>query len=116
MDPLGFAMENYDGVGKWRTKEAGTEIDPSGKMPDGSSFRGPAELKKSLLASHRDEYLTTLTSKLLTYALGRGLEYYDMPAVRSITRQAAKDDYRVSALVTAIVQSTPFQMRRIPEE
>jgi len=116
MDPLGFAMENYDGVGKWRTKEAGAEIDASGKMPDGSSFRGPAELKKSLLASHRDEYLTTLTSKLLTYALGRGLEYYDMPAVRSITRQAAKDDYRVSALVTAIVQSTPFQMRRIPEE
>jgi hypothetical protein len=116
MDPLGFAMENYDGVGKWRTKDAGAEIDASGKMPDGSNFRGPAELKKSLLASHRDEYLTTLTSKLLTYALGRGLEYYDMPAVRSITRQAAKDDYRVSALVTAIVQSTPFQMRRIPEE
>jgi hypothetical protein len=116
MDPLGFALENYDGVGKWRTTEAGMPIDPSGKLPDGTTFQGPAGLKKALLAGHRDEFLATITSKLLTFALGRGLEYYDMPAVRSITRQAAKDDYRVSALVTAIVQSTPFQMRRIPEQ
>jgi hypothetical protein len=116
MDPLGFALENYDGVGKWRLEEGGSTIDPSGKLPDGSSFQGPAGLKKALLASHRDEFLGTMTGKLLTYALGRGLEYYDLPAVRSITRQAAKDDYRMSALVTAIVQSTPFQMRRIPEQ
>jgi len=116
MDPLGFAMENYDGVGKWRTEDGGTAIDPAGKLPDGSVFQGPAGLKKVLLASHRDEFLSTITSKLLTYALGRGLEYYDMPAVRSITRQAEKDDFRVSALVTAIVQSTPFQMRRTPEQ
>jgi hypothetical protein len=116
MDPLGFALENYDGVGKWRTKEAGVTIDPAGKMPDGGVFQGPAGLKKALLASHRDEFLATITDKLLTYGLGRGLEYYDMPAVRAISRQAAKEDYRVSALVTAIVQSTPFQMRRIPEK
>ena len=116
MDPLGFALENYDGVGKWRTTEAGIAIDPSGKLPDGSTFSGPAGLKKALLASHRDEFLGTVTEKFLTYALGRGLEYTDLPAVRSITHQAAKDDYRFSALVTAIVQSTPFQMRRAPEE
>jgi len=116
MDPLGFAMENYDGVGKWRTEDGGGKIDPAGRLPDGSTFQGPAGLKKAMLASHRDEFLVTVTGKLLTYALGRGLEYYDMPAVRSITRQAAKDNYRVSALVTAIVQSTPFQMRRVPEE
>jgi cytochrome c553 len=116
MDPLGFALENYDGVGKWRTKDSGMTIDPSGKLPDGTTFEGPAGLKKALLASHRDEFLGTVTAKFLTYALGRGLEYYDMPAVRSITHQAAKDDYRFSALVTAIVQSTPFEMRRAPEE
>ncbi len=116
MDPLGFALENYDGVGKWRTTEAGIAIDPSGRLPDGSTFSGPAGLKKALLASHRDEFLGTVTEKFLTYALGRGLEYTDLPAVRSITHQAAKDDYRFSALVTAIVQSTPFQMRRAPEE
>jgi len=116
MDPLGFALENYDGVGKWRLQEAGNTIDPSGKLPDGTVFQGPAGLKKAILASHSDEFLATVTAKLMTYALGRGLEYYDLPAVRSVTRQAAKDDYHVSALVTAIVQSTPFQMRRIPEE
>ncbi len=116
MDPLGFSLENYDGVGKWRTKDAGATIDPSGKLPDGTVFQGPAGMKKALLESHRDEFLGTVTSKFLTYALGRGLEYYDLPAVREIDRQAAKNGYRMSAVVTAIVQSTPFEMRRIPEE
>jgi mono/diheme cytochrome c family protein len=111
MDPLGFAMENYDGVGKWRVKDAGGPIDPSGKLPDGTQFEGPAGLRKALLAGHRDEFIGTLTEKMLTYALGRGVEYYDKPAVRSIAREAARDNYRISALVTAIVNSTPFQMR-----
>jgi mono/diheme cytochrome c family protein len=114
MDPIGFALENYDGIGKWRTKDAGSLIDASGKLPDGTKFNGPAELKKILLTGHRDEFATTVTEKLLTYALGRGLEAYDAPSVRVIMRQAAKDDYRMSALIHAIIKSTPFQMRRTP--
>jgi cytochrome c551/c552 len=116
MDPLGFALENYDGVGKWRDQDSGNTIDASGKLPDGTTFVGPAGLKKILLTNRRDEFVATATEKLLLYALGRGLEYYDRPAVRSIARQAAKDDYRMSALITAIVKSTPFQMRRTPDE
>jgi hypothetical protein len=116
MDPLGFALENFDGVGRWRTKDAGNAIDASGKLPDGGQFNGPAELKKVLLSSHTDEFVNTFTEKLLLYALGRGLEYYDKPSVRSITREAARDDYRLSAMVMAIVKSTPFQMRRTPEQ
>jgi hypothetical protein len=116
MDPLGFALENYDGVGHWRDKDAGSAIDASGRLPDGTKFVGPAELKKVLASSHADEFIDTAVEKLLTYALGRGLEYYDKPAVRSITREAARDDYRMSALVTAVVNSTPFQMRRTPDQ
>ncbi len=116
MDPLGFALENYDGVGHWRSKDAGREIDASGKLPDGSEFVGPEGLKKTLVTSHADEFINTFTEKLLLYALGRGLEYYDKPAVRSITREAARDDYRISAVVTAIVKSTPFQMRRTQDQ
>ena len=115
MDPLGFALENYDGVGRWRDKDSGNTIDASGKLPNGATFVGPAGLKKILLTKDRDEFVGTATEKLLLYALGRGLEYYDQPAVRAITRQAAKDDYRMSALIAAIVNSTPFQMRRTPD-
>ncbi len=115
MDPIGFALENFDGVGKYRTKDSGAPIDSSGKLPGGAQFDGPAGLKKLLLANYRDQFETTVTEKLLTYALGRGLEYYDMPAVRSIMRQASHDDYRVSALIADIVKSTPFQMRRTSE-
>jgi len=116
MDPIGFALENFDGVGRWRAKDAGSPIDASGVLPDGTKFVGPAELKKALAGPHADEFLNTFTEKLLTYALGRGVEYYDEPAVRSITREAARDNYKLSALVTAIVNSTPFQMRRTPDQ
>jgi hypothetical protein len=116
MDPLGFALENYDGVGRWRDKDAGNAIDASGKLPDGSTFVGPAGLKKILITKDRDEFIDTATEKLLLYALGRGLEYYDQPAVRAISRDAAKDDDRMSALITAIVKSTPFEMRRTPDK
>jgi hypothetical protein len=115
MDPLGFALENYDGVGHWRDKDAGSVIDASGKLPNGTKFVGPEELRKALVTNHRDEFVNTVTEKLLMYALGRGLEYYDKPAARAIAREAGQHEYRMSALVTAIVKSTPFQMRRVPE-
>ena len=116
MDPIGFALENYDGVGRWRSEDRGSAIDASGKLPGGVQFDGPAGLKKLLLASYRDDFVATVAEKLLTYALGRGLEYYDQPAVRTIARQAARDNYRISALIAAVAKSTPFQMRRTPEQ
>ena len=111
MDPLGFALENFDGTGTWRTMDAGDPIDSSGVLPDGTPFQGPAELQKVLLAKG-GEFMVTTTEKLLTYALGRGLEYYDGPAVRGIIREAADNDYRWSSFILSIVKSTPFQMRR----
>ena len=111
MDPLGFALENFDAIGKWRTTEAGTPIDASGTLPDGASFDGPAELR-SMLAGRESEFVTTVTNKLLTYALGRGVEYYDMPAIRAILHEAAPAGYRWSSIILGIVKSTPFQMRR----
>jgi hypothetical protein len=116
MDPIGFALENFDGVGKWRDQDSGNAIDASGKLPGGVQFQGPAGLKKLLLENYRDQFEHTATEKLLTYALGRGLEYYDEPAARSIMRQAARDNYRMSSVIIAIVKSTPFQMRRTPEQ
>ncbi|HWP86208.1 MAG TPA: DUF1588 domain-containing protein, partial [Terriglobia bacterium] len=111
MDPLGFALENFDATGKWRWRDANGPIDASGILPDGTRFAGPAELRH-LLLQRSDQFVTTVAEKLLTYALGRGLEYYDAPAVRSIVREAASHDYRWSALIVGIVRSTPFQMRR----
>jgi hypothetical protein len=112
MDPLGFALENFDAIGKWRaTGLDGEPIDASGTLPDGSAFVGPAELR-DLLLSRREEFVSTATEKLLTYALGRGLEYYDAPAVRAIMRDAAPNDYRWSSIILGIAKSAPFQMRR----
>jgi mono/diheme cytochrome c family protein len=115
MDQLGFALENFDAIGEWRdTDAAGSPIDASAKLPDGTTFTGPAELRKVLL-NHSDDFLTTLTEKLLTYALGRGLEAADAPAVRHIKREAAPANYRFVSLIQAIVTSTPFQMRMAQE-
>lgn len=111
MDPLGFALENFDAIGRWRTSEANNPIDSSGVLPDGTQFQGPAELRKILL-SRREEFVNTLTRKLLTYAVGRGIEYYDFPAIRKITREAAGKQYRWSAIALGIVKSAPFQMRK----
>jgi hypothetical protein len=111
MDPLGFALENYDGVGKRRASDANGVLDTSGSLPDGTRFEGPGGLR-DLLLGRRDQFVETVAEKLLTYALGRGLEYYDQPAVRAITRSAAKDDYRISSVIVAITKSAPFQMRR----
>ncbi len=110
MDPVGFALENYDAVGRWRTTEDGVPVDSAGGLPDGSSFQGAAGLRKALL-SRPEIFVTTTTEKLLTYGLGRGVEDFDAPAVRRIVRDAQKEDYRFSALVLGIVKSVPFQMR-----
>ena len=112
MDPLGFALEHFDAIGKWRpTGEGGGPIDASGVFPDGTGFEGLPGLRAMLLERH-EQFVWTATEKLATYALGRGLEYYDMPALRKIVRDAASDDYTWSSLVLGIVESTPFQMRR----
>tara|TARA_B100001013_G_C24228879_1_gene292347 strand:+ start:88 stop:432 length:345 start_codon:yes stop_codon:yes gene_type:complete len=111
MDPLGLALENYDAVGRWRLAgEAGLPIDSSGRLPDGTAFEGPAGLR-SLLMQRREQFVGTLTEKLLAYALGRGPEYYDRSTVRAIVQKSA-DDYRWSSIIVGIVQSSPFRMRR----
>ena len=110
MDPLGFALENFNGIGKWRDREAGRPIDTSGVLPDGTEFDGPVGLRGVLL-KRRDEFVLTFTEKLLTYALGRGVEHYDMPAIRKIVRDAAPAGYSWSSLVVGVLKSTPFQMR-----
>jgi len=115
MDPIGFALENFDGVGKWRDKDAGSEIDATGTLPDGTEFKGPAGLRELLLTKYKDDFVRTSIEKLMTYALGRGLEYYDYPAVRTVARSTATDDYRISSLIEAVVTSTPFQMRRVSQ-
>ena len=111
MDPLGFALENFDAVGKWRRTDAGTPIDASGALPDGTAFDGLPELR-DVLFERRGEFVTTVTEKLLTYALGRGIEHYDRPAIRAIVREAAASDYRWSSLILGVARSLPFQMRR----
>ena len=112
MDPLGFALENFDAIGSWRaTSEAGRPIDASATMPSGEAFDGPAGLRRVLLGRDED-FAAAVTEKLLAYALGRGLDYTDRPAVRRILRDAAADDYRWSSIVLGIVKSTPFQWRR----
>jgi hypothetical protein len=109
---LGFALENFDAIGRWRTLGEGrAPIDASGSLPGGGTFDSVAGLRQALLA-RPDVFVGTLTEKLLTFGLGRGVDYRDAPAVRQIRREAARDDYRLSSLVVAIVKSAPFQMRR----
>lgn len=111
MDPLGFALENFDALGRWRTSDGGAAIDPSGTFPNGTKFDGPSQFR-SVLLNYRERFVETTVRKLMAYALGRGLEPYDMPAVRAVMREATPQDYRWSAVILAIVKSTPFQMRR----
>ena len=111
MDPLGFALENFDAIGGWRTTDAGQPVDASGSLPDGRPLNGPVGLQQFLL-SQREQFITTLTEKLLMYALGRRVDSADAPVVRAIRRSAAATDYRWSGLVLGIVQSAPFKMRR----
>ena len=112
MDPLGFALENFDAVGQWRDADAGgAPIDTAGVLPDGAGFDGLPELR-DILHGRRDEFVATVTEKLLTYALGRGVEHYDRPVIRAIVREAAEDDYRWSSIILGITRSLPFQLRR----
>ena len=133
MDPLGFALENFDGIGAWRTtdeavvpgtggvslvrttKQGAVPIDASAVLPNGTTFEGPAGLRASL-ASQPEQFATTVTERLLAFAVGRGLEYYDRPAVRQIVRAAASNDYRWSSIILGIVKSTPFRMRKVMDE
>ena len=116
MDPLGFALENFDAIGRWRMTDAGIAVDAAAVLADQTTtFEGPAGLRRVLL-SRSEQFVETVTEKLLTYALGRGLEYYDRPVVRAITRDAEADDYRWSSLILGVVDSTPFRMRRAESE
>ena len=112
LDPLGFALEKFDGVGRYRDlDEGGLPIDASGVLADGSPIDGPADLRKAI-ADKPEIFVKTFTSKMLTYALGRGLEFYDMPTVRQIVEEAEKSEYRFSTIVQEIVKSVPFRMKR----
>jgi hypothetical protein len=115
MDPVGFALENFDAIGAWRTHEAGGAIDASGELADGTKVDGVVTLRKALM-SRPVVFAGTMTEKLLTYALGRGLDYHDMPAVRAILRDSAPEKYRFSSLILSVVRSTPFQMRMTSRE
>ena len=115
MDPVGFALENFDAIGRWREEDGGQPIDASGTFPNGVEFSGPAGLKQTLLTDYREQFVSTVAEKLLTYALGRGVEYYDQPAVRAIVDEASKKDYRLTDLIVAVAKSVPFQMRRTPQ-
>jgi hypothetical protein len=116
MDPIGFAMDNFDAVGRWRDADAGQAIDASGVLPEGTRFNGVGELKKALLRQP-EQFVTTVTEKLLMYAIARNVQYYDQPAVRAIVRQAAASNYTFASLVLGVVKSAPFQMRKSqPEE
>jgi len=110
IDPVGFALENFDAVGRWRTHDSGVPVDASGMLPDGTSFSGPAEFREALL-DRPDLFVSTVAEKLLVYALGRGLESYDAPAVRKIVRESMQQNYSFSSLVLGVVSSTPFRMR-----
>lgn len=111
MDPLGFAFENYDAIGMWRDKDGNYAIDPSGKTPDGRAFQGPEQLKE--LLKHGDNFTRTVTEKMLTFALGRGLEFYDKCVVDDIVEKLKKNDYKFSTLIWEIVNSKPFEMRQV---
>ena len=111
MDPVGFSFENFDAVGRWRTMEEGQPVDATGGLPDGSTFHGIAGLEDGLL-KRPEMFATALTEKLLVFALGRGVEYYDGIAVRTIVRHAQTNDFRFAAIIQGIVKSTPFRMRQ----
>jgi hypothetical protein len=114
MDPLGFALENYDAIGGWRTSDGGQPIDSKGQLPDGQSISGARELRRLLVEQRKEPFVECLTEKLLIYALGRGLDYQDKCTVDRVKAAAEKDNYRFSRLVVEIVRSEPF-MRQGPK-
>jgi len=113
MDPIGFAMENFDAVGRWRDRDGDSRIDTSGAFPDGTKFEGMPGLKAALLA-HPDEFVSTVAEKLLMYGVGRNVQYFDQPVIRGIVRESSKENYTFASLVLGVVKSAPFQMRETP--
>jgi hypothetical protein len=111
MDPLGFALENFDAIGQWRTRDAGAPVDASGALPGGTTFEGLTGLVR-LLVERRDQFASNVNQKLMAYAFGRQVEYYDLPAARRIAREAAADNYRWSTMILGIIKSAPFQTRK----
>jgi hypothetical protein len=111
MDPLGLALEKFDAIGRWRSEEGGMPIDSVGALPDGRAIDGPRGIRDLLLGSRREDFVRTVAEKLFTYAIGRGVEYYDLPTVRQIVRDAAASDYRWSSIIVGITRSDAFQMR-----
>jgi hypothetical protein len=111
MDPIGLALENFNAIGLWRTVDSGAPIDPSGQLYDGTPLDGPVSLRKALL-NRSDAFIGSFAENLLAYGLGRLVDYRDMPAARAIVRDAAKNDYRFSSFILAVVSSVPFQMRK----
>jgi hypothetical protein len=110
MDPIGLAMENFDGIGAWRTMEEGKPIDASGQLVDGTKITNVADLRTVLKERYASQFVRVLADKLLIYAMGRGTEYYDMPLMRSIVHDAEKNNYKFSSFVMGVVKSDPFQM------
>ena len=115
IDPLGLALENFDVTGVWRIKDAGVPIDPVGHLYDGTKLDGPIALRNALL-KHQDVIMLSFTESLMTYALGRRVEHYDMPAIRAIVRDAAGQDYKMSAFIKGVIKSAAFQNGRVPAE
>src|SRR5207244_896897 len=115
MDPIGFARENYDAIGRWRAKDADRSINGSADLPDGTHIDGPAGLTALMASKYREDFASAVTDKLLIYALARWLAYYDNPAVRAIMKRTSPETYRMTDLIAAIVESVPFQMRRTLE-
>jgi hypothetical protein len=111
MDPIGFALENFDAIGHWRERDSDQPIDVAGTLPDGTKIQGVAGLKQALVRQP-EQFVSTVTEKLLMYSLGRNVQYFDEPVVRSIVRGAARDNYRFAALVVGVTKSEPFQMRK----
>jgi hypothetical protein len=111
LDPLGFVLENFDAIGRWRQTDAGNPIDTGGALPDGTKFDDVSQLRQVFMG-RPEQFVEALSEKLLTYAVGRGMDYYDRPALRAIAQEAARDNYRWSSIILGIVRSTPFQMRK----
>ena len=116
MDPLGLALENYDAIGRWRTMDRGSPIDASGELPTGEKVRNPGDLIRLVRDSKSEQFVRTVTEKLMIYAIGRGLEYYDRCAIDKILANASKNDYRFQDLLLGILQSDPFQRKGTREE
>jgi hypothetical protein len=112
MDPIGFALENYNGIGAWRDSDGGAAIDASGKLPDGTAFEGVEGLRQLLFTRYREQFLSAFTEKLMTYALGRGVEAYDQPTIREILRRSAPENYTIHSLIRNIIYSDAFLMKR----